>query len=251
MRTSRGFAGAGERGFGNDADSRGVDLLVDDAGFDAGELEGATRSSASFRSQEEAVCRCSRDLATGRRRRASDCLARRSDPTGQRDPARQRSPQIARLTGVPCAERLSNRSAVPVREEGSEAPSNPRCSTTIWPISGTHVPPTRCEPIPRRERRRGAVLFPVYPPRGGGTHPQVAERARTAAETPEFRLHLPCETASVPQARARVRAWCNELRIAGELNAAIQLAVTEAATNAVQHSGCAISKSVAPRAARR
>jgi len=66
----------------------------------------------------------------------------------------------------------------------------------------------------------------------------VAEGARTAAETTEFRLELLCETASVPQARARVRGWCDELRIAGDLNAAMQLAVTEAAANAVRHSGC-------------
>ena len=66
----------------------------------------------------------------------------------------------------------------------------------------------------------------------------MAEGARTAAETTKFRLELPCETASVPQARARVRGWCDELRIAGELNAAMQLAVTEAAANAVRHSGC-------------
>jgi serine/threonine-protein kinase RsbW len=42
----------------------------------------------------------------------------------------------------------------------------------------------------------------------------------------------------VPQGRAQVRAWCRNLGLPDEIVADIQLAVTEAAANAVRHSGC-------------
>jgi serine/threonine-protein kinase RsbW len=42
----------------------------------------------------------------------------------------------------------------------------------------------------------------------------------------------------VPQGRAQVRAWCRHLGLRDEIIADIQLAVTEAAANAVRHSGC-------------
>jgi serine/threonine-protein kinase RsbW len=42
----------------------------------------------------------------------------------------------------------------------------------------------------------------------------------------------------VPQCRARVREWCGALGLRHETVADIQLAVTEAAANAVRHSGC-------------
>jgi serine/threonine-protein kinase RsbW len=53
-----------------------------------------------------------------------------------------------------------------------------------------------------------------------------------------FELRLPCEVNSVPQGRARVRDWCHELGLVEETIADIQLAFTEAAANAVRHSGC-------------
>jgi serine/threonine-protein kinase RsbW len=51
-------------------------------------------------------------------------------------------------------------------------------------------------------------------------------------------LRLPCEVGSVPRGRARVRDWCHELGLVDETVADIQLAFTEAAANAVRHSGC-------------
>jgi serine/threonine-protein kinase RsbW len=42
----------------------------------------------------------------------------------------------------------------------------------------------------------------------------------------------------VPQGRARVRDWCHELGLRDGAIADIQLAFTEAAANAVRHSGC-------------
>jgi serine/threonine-protein kinase RsbW len=42
----------------------------------------------------------------------------------------------------------------------------------------------------------------------------------------------------VPQCRARVSEWCRALGVRHETIADIQLAVTEAAANAVRHSGC-------------
>ena len=65
------------------------------------------------------------------------------------------------------------------------------------------------------------------------------ERTRAAAESADFRLRLPCEPASVPEVRARVREWCHKLALHDGLIADVQLALTEAATNAVRHSGCA------------
>jgi serine/threonine-protein kinase RsbW len=62
---------------------------------------------------------------------------------------------------------------------------------------------------------------------------------RNAVDSPSFRLRLPCEPASVPQARAQVRKWCQELAIPDRLLADVLLAVGEAAANAVRHSGAA------------
>lgn len=64
-------------------------------------------------------------------------------------------------------------------------------------------------------------------------------RTGTASESAGFRVRLPCERASVPEARALVCDWCREVRLGGGLIADVQLAVTEAVTNAVRHSGCA------------
>ena len=60
----------------------------------------------------------------------------------------------------------------------------------------------------------------------------------TAVEPAYLHLRFPCEPGSVPQARERVRGWCHEARTRGDVVADVQLAVTEAATNAVRHSGC-------------
>ena len=68
----------------------------------------------------------------------------------------------------------------------------------------------------------------------------VAEPKQATTESAAFHLRLPCEPTSVPRARARVRDWVRrQARIGRDLLAEIQLAVTEAATNAVRHSGCA------------
>jgi serine/threonine-protein kinase RsbW len=61
---------------------------------------------------------------------------------------------------------------------------------------------------------------------------------QTSSPSAEFRARLPCELASVPLARERIRGWCHEARIRGDVVADVQLAVTEAATNAVRHSDC-------------
>ena len=67
----------------------------------------------------------------------------------------------------------------------------------------------------------------------------MAAPKRTSAEPADLRLRLPCEPTSIPQARARIRDWvCRHARVQRDLIADIQLAVTEAATNAVRHSGC-------------
>jgi len=60
----------------------------------------------------------------------------------------------------------------------------------------------------------------------------------TAAAPAHLDLRFPCDPASVPQARERVRGWCHEARIRGDVVADVQLAVAEAATNAVRHSDC-------------
>jgi serine/threonine-protein kinase RsbW len=54
----------------------------------------------------------------------------------------------------------------------------------------------------------------------------------------ELHLRLACEPASVPQARMRLQEWWRRRGMRGELPTDIQLAVTEAATNAVRHAGC-------------
>ena len=59
---------------------------------------------------------------------------------------------------------------------------------------------------------------------------------QTAAESAHFHQQLPCEPTSVPRARQRVRDWCHQARIRGDVVANVQLAVTEAASNAVRHS---------------
>jgi serine/threonine-protein kinase RsbW len=66
----------------------------------------------------------------------------------------------------------------------------------------------------------------------------VGGPTQTPAESASFQLRLPCQLTSVPQCRARVREWCQELGVPHETLADIQLAVTEAAANAVRHSGC-------------
>jgi serine/threonine-protein kinase RsbW len=67
---------------------------------------------------------------------------------------------------------------------------------------------------------------------------EVGGTTRTPVGPAGFELRLPCEFNSVPQGRAQVRAWCRDLGLGDEILADIQLAVTEAAANAVRHSGC-------------
>lgn len=51
-------------------------------------------------------------------------------------------------------------------------------------------------------------------------------------------LRLPCVPESVAQARVLVSAWCHAAGMRGDPVANVKLAVTEAAANAVLHSGC-------------
>jgi anti-sigma regulatory factor (Ser/Thr protein kinase) len=81
-------------------------------------------------------------------------------------------------------------------------------------------------------------FLPVYPLRGRGSHDRMVGAEQTAPESADFQVRLPCEPASVPQARSHVRDWCHQARIRGDIVSDVQLAVTEAATNAVHHSGC-------------
>jgi serine/threonine-protein kinase RsbW len=66
----------------------------------------------------------------------------------------------------------------------------------------------------------------------------VGGTTQTPTGPASFELRLPCEVNSVPQGRARVRDWCQELGLCDDTIADIQLAFTEAAANAVRHSGC-------------
>jgi anti-sigma regulatory factor (Ser/Thr protein kinase) len=70
-----------------------------------------------------------------------------------------------------------------------------------------------------------------------GQSPEVVEDTNPL-ETGDFQLALPCEPASIPRARARVSDWCHAARLCRDRILDIQLAVTEAASNAVLHSGC-------------
>jgi serine/threonine-protein kinase RsbW len=54
----------------------------------------------------------------------------------------------------------------------------------------------------------------------------------------DFYARLPCESSSVPKARAAVRDWCRETQMRSDAITDVQLAVTEAVANAVRHSGC-------------
>src|SRR5579859_6293538 len=54
----------------------------------------------------------------------------------------------------------------------------------------------------------------------------------------EFCARLPCDPASVPQARRGLRDWFLRLRGDTDLLIDIQLAVTEAVANVVRHAGC-------------
>jgi serine/threonine-protein kinase RsbW len=83
----------------------------------------------------------------------------------------------------------------------------------------------------RASRRFIRVAPRAIPAEVGGT-------THTPAGPASFELRLPCEVGSVPQGRARVRDWCHELGLGDEAIADIQLAFTEAAANAVRHSGC-------------
>jgi anti-sigma regulatory factor (Ser/Thr protein kinase) len=62
--------------------------------------------------------------------------------------------------------------------------------------------------------------------------------AETESRSAELHAQLPCEAASVPEARARVTEWCADKGLSPDLLVSVQLAVTEAASNAVRHSGC-------------
>jgi serine/threonine-protein kinase RsbW len=88
------------------------------------------------------------------------------------------------------------------------------------------------------DSQRGGFL-PVYARHAAGKSPRdVPGPKQTGAELESFHVRLPCEAASVPQAREQVREWCHEARIRGDVVADVQLAVTEAVTNAVRHSAC-------------
>jgi anti-sigma regulatory factor (Ser/Thr protein kinase) len=78
----------------------------------------------------------------------------------------------------------------------------------------------------------------VYPLRRVGSEDRMAGREQPTAESADFHLRLPCDPASVPQARSHVRDWCREAQLRGDIVSDVQLAVTEVATNAVKHSGC-------------
>lgn len=101
------------------------------------------------------------------------------------------------------------------------------------------APPTQATEIVRRNTGLvGWRPFPVYRVHVVGSRERMEGTTPTAAESAEFQLRLPCDPASVPQARHRVRGWCHDARIRGDIVANVQLAVTEAATNAVRHTDC-------------
>jgi serine/threonine-protein kinase RsbW len=60
----------------------------------------------------------------------------------------------------------------------------------------------------------------------------------THATISEFHVRLECEAQSVPQARAQLREWWQHLFLPDNLLPDVQLAVTEAAANAVRHARC-------------
>ena len=100
----------------------------------------------------------------------------------------------------------------------------------------------RHAPLRRRHLRlyagtRRRLLFCLPRPRRGQSRRDLVKTKRTA-DLANFHLRLPCEPTSVPRARERVRDWCRQARIRGDVVADIQLAVTEAAANAVRHAAC-------------
>jgi anti-sigma regulatory factor (Ser/Thr protein kinase) len=114
-----------------------------------------------------------------------------------------------------------------------------RCSTTIWPISGTRPSDATaddCTP----EHGRGAPrrFLSVYPVPSAGSDGRDVVRTKQTSDLANLHLRLPCEPTSVPRARERVREWCHQLLIRGDLVADVLLAVTEAAANAVCPSAC-------------
>ena len=81
-------------------------------------------------------------------------------------------------------------------------------------------------------------VLPVYWVQAGGSCDRNhLEPNQTAAQS-DFHLVLPCEPASLPEARAQLRDWCQANGLPNLVIANAQLAVTEAAANAVRHSGC-------------
>jgi serine/threonine-protein kinase RsbW len=54
----------------------------------------------------------------------------------------------------------------------------------------------------------------------------------------EFGLRFECDERSVRQVRARLRGWCQRLYLPDDLLPDVLLAVSEAAANAVRHTGC-------------
>src|SRR4051794_20935593 len=102
------------------------------------------------------------------------------------------------------------------------------------------APPIHAAAILRLNPRRGgaSVLVCLSAFRRGQSRSEVVG-AKQTQESAYFHMRFPCEPTSVPQARTHLRDWCHEARIRGDVVADVQLAVTEAAANAVRHSDCA------------
>lgn len=102
----------------------------------------------------------------------------------------------------------------------------------------TALPRERRDSTPEREAANRPVLS-VYPLHVAGmSRPDVPGTEQTGAVLANLHIRLPCEPASVPQARSRLGDWCRQAWIRGDVVADVQLAVTEAAANAVRHSAC-------------
>lgn len=69
-----------------------------------------------------------------------------------------------------------------------------------------------------------------------GKTAQVSSTIESMSEG--FQAQLPCEPESVARARAAAAAWCSDAGTACDVVADVELAVSEAATNAVRHSDC-------------
>jgi serine/threonine-protein kinase RsbW len=73
----------------------------------------------------------------------------------------------------------------------------------------------------------------VSAPRVAGTAEGMAGRAEP--QSGDLHVRLEAVPDSVPEARLRVRTWCERAQVGGQVQSDLMLAVTEAATNVVQH----------------